>query len=111
MQPEQDNDTQEPKNPNLLKRLAIANGRRKKAEQRILTLQAELDELRLRPEPLNIPEKRFVALAIQSVCNRQGPAAWPMTKKIIEKLAIQDYLDEHLRNWIAHSTKEGESNE
>lgn len=47
-------------------------------------------------------EQRFLALAIQGLCLRQGPACFPFTVRLAEKLGIQGYLEEYLKSWIAY---------
>ena len=68
--------------------------------------QAEIEEeAAMNPFGLTEPEKQFLALAIQGLTLRQGPAVFTFAISLTEKLCLQEHLKENLQSWIDYSQK------
>lgn len=50
-------------------------------------------------------EKKFLALAIQGLALRQGPAVFPFALSVTKKLGIEEYLKQYLQSWVGYSEK------
>jgi len=55
---------------------------------------------------LSIKEKKFLALAIQGLTLRQGPAMFVFAISLAEKLGLEQYLEAYLEDWIAYKPED-----
>lgn len=59
---------------------------------------------------LSEQDKKFLALAIQGLCMRQGPPVFEMAIALAQKLDLEDHLTESLQSWIDHTQQSKEEN-
>jgi hypothetical protein len=57
-------------------------------------------------ETLAENEKKFLAIAIQSICMKYGPPLFGMAAQVAGKLNLEKELEESLRSWLNYAQDE-----
>lgn len=55
-------------------------------------------------------EQRFVAIALQGLCFRQGPETFAIGWTTAQKLGVDRFLEEYLKDWMAYVDEKVEKN-
>jgi hypothetical protein len=57
---------------------------------------------------LSEQDKKFLALAIQSICSAYGSAVFDEAIEMVQKLNLEDFLTESLQTWVDYIQKNKE---